>query len=118
MPSRIFHRNFWATFMIDTIGLELRHHLAPQRLERLELLEQVDHLFLREAGLLGLGRATQIAVRAHAGANRAAHQPVPVQFALHVCRINVRGVFHRNLDGFKSPPLESLEKFGALVGER
>jgi predicted TIM-barrel fold metal-dependent hydrolase len=27
MPSRLFHRNFWATFMIDTIGLELRHHL-------------------------------------------------------------------------------------------
>ena len=27
MPSEIFARNFWATFMIDTIGLELRHHL-------------------------------------------------------------------------------------------
>ena len=27
MPSRIFHRNFWATFMIDTIGIELRHHM-------------------------------------------------------------------------------------------
>jgi len=26
-PSRIFHRNFWATFMIDTVGLELRHRL-------------------------------------------------------------------------------------------
>ena len=27
MPSRIFHRNFWATFMVDTIGIELRHHM-------------------------------------------------------------------------------------------
>ncbi|HSP97056.1 MAG TPA: amidohydrolase family protein [Candidatus Dormibacteraeota bacterium] len=27
MPSRLFHTNFWATFMIDTIGLELRRHL-------------------------------------------------------------------------------------------
>ena len=27
MPSRLFHRSFWATFMIDSIGLELRHHL-------------------------------------------------------------------------------------------
>jgi predicted TIM-barrel fold metal-dependent hydrolase len=27
MPSRIFHRNFWATFMVDTVGVELRHRL-------------------------------------------------------------------------------------------
>jgi predicted TIM-barrel fold metal-dependent hydrolase len=27
MPSRIFHRNFWATFMIDTVGMDLRHRL-------------------------------------------------------------------------------------------
>jgi predicted TIM-barrel fold metal-dependent hydrolase len=27
MPSRIFHRNFWATFMIDTVGIELRHRM-------------------------------------------------------------------------------------------
>ena len=27
MPSRIFHRNFWATFMIDTVGIELRYRL-------------------------------------------------------------------------------------------
>lgn len=27
MPSRVFHRNFWATFMIDTVGIELRHRL-------------------------------------------------------------------------------------------
>ncbi len=27
MPSEVFARNFWATFMIDTAGLELRHHL-------------------------------------------------------------------------------------------
>jgi predicted TIM-barrel fold metal-dependent hydrolase len=27
MPSEIFARNFWVTFMIDTAGLELRHHL-------------------------------------------------------------------------------------------
>ncbi len=27
MPSRVFHRNIWATFMIDTVGIELRHRL-------------------------------------------------------------------------------------------
>src|SRR5215831_7604254 len=27
MPSRVFHRSFWATFMIDTVGIELRHRL-------------------------------------------------------------------------------------------
>ncbi len=27
MPSEYFHRHFWATFMVDTVGLELRHHL-------------------------------------------------------------------------------------------
>ena len=32
MPSRIFHRNFWATFMIDTIGIELRHHMNVDHL--------------------------------------------------------------------------------------
>lgn len=32
MPSRTFHTNFWATFMIDTIGLELRHHLNIEHL--------------------------------------------------------------------------------------
>ena len=32
MPSRIFHRNFWATFMIDTVGIELRHRLNVEHL--------------------------------------------------------------------------------------
>jgi predicted TIM-barrel fold metal-dependent hydrolase len=27
LPSTIFHRNFWATFMVDRAGLELRHRL-------------------------------------------------------------------------------------------
>jgi hypothetical protein len=27
MPSRIFHRNFWATFMVDRSGIELRHRM-------------------------------------------------------------------------------------------
>jgi len=27
MPSVLFHRNLWATFMIDTVGMELRHRL-------------------------------------------------------------------------------------------
>jgi predicted TIM-barrel fold metal-dependent hydrolase len=27
MPSRVFWRSFWSTFMIDTVGLELRHRL-------------------------------------------------------------------------------------------
>jgi predicted TIM-barrel fold metal-dependent hydrolase len=32
MPSRTFHRNFWATFMIDTVGIELRHRLNTDHL--------------------------------------------------------------------------------------
>jgi len=32
MPSRVFHRNFWATFMIDSIGIELRHHMNVRHL--------------------------------------------------------------------------------------
>ncbi len=27
MPSEVFHRHFWATFMVDTVGIELRHRL-------------------------------------------------------------------------------------------
>jgi predicted TIM-barrel fold metal-dependent hydrolase len=27
MPSRMFHRCFWATFMVDSVGIELRHRL-------------------------------------------------------------------------------------------
>jgi predicted TIM-barrel fold metal-dependent hydrolase len=32
MPSRTFHRNFWATFMVDTVGVELRHRLNVDHL--------------------------------------------------------------------------------------
>ena len=32
MPSRIFHRNFWATFMVDRSGIELRHRLNVDHL--------------------------------------------------------------------------------------
>jgi predicted TIM-barrel fold metal-dependent hydrolase len=32
MPSRAFHRNVWATFMIDTVGMELRHRLNVEHL--------------------------------------------------------------------------------------
>jgi predicted TIM-barrel fold metal-dependent hydrolase len=32
MPSRAFHRNLWATFMIDTVGIELRHRLNVDHL--------------------------------------------------------------------------------------
>lgn len=27
MPSDIFHRNMWSTFMVDTVGMELRHRI-------------------------------------------------------------------------------------------
>jgi len=27
MPSEIFHRNFWSTFMMDSVGVELRHRM-------------------------------------------------------------------------------------------
>ncbi len=32
MPSDIFHRNFWATFMIDTVGMDLRHRMNVDHL--------------------------------------------------------------------------------------
>lgn len=32
LPSRVFHRNLWATFMIDTVGIELRHRLNIEHL--------------------------------------------------------------------------------------
>jgi NAD(P)-dependent dehydrogenase (short-subunit alcohol dehydrogenase family)/predicted TIM-barrel fold metal-dependent hydrolase len=32
LPSRLFHRNLWATFMIDTVGVELRHRLNVDHL--------------------------------------------------------------------------------------
>ena len=32
MPSQIFHRNFWATFMVDRSGIELRHRLNVDHL--------------------------------------------------------------------------------------
>jgi len=32
LPSRVFHRNLWATFMIDTVGIELRHRLNVDHL--------------------------------------------------------------------------------------
>jgi predicted TIM-barrel fold metal-dependent hydrolase len=32
MPSRVFHRNIWATFMVDTVGIELRHRLNVEHL--------------------------------------------------------------------------------------
>ena len=31
-PSRIFHRNFWASFMVDTVGMDLRHRLNVDQL--------------------------------------------------------------------------------------
>jgi predicted TIM-barrel fold metal-dependent hydrolase len=27
MPSDVFHRQFYATFMLDTVGVELRHRM-------------------------------------------------------------------------------------------
>ncbi len=32
MPSTIFFRNFWATFMVDTVGMELRHRMNVDHL--------------------------------------------------------------------------------------
>ena len=32
LPSRVFHRNIWATFMIDSVGIELRHRLNVDHL--------------------------------------------------------------------------------------
>jgi predicted TIM-barrel fold metal-dependent hydrolase len=31
-PSEIFHRNFWATFMVDTVGMDLRHRMNVDHL--------------------------------------------------------------------------------------
>ena len=32
MPSAIFFRNFWATFMVDTVGIDLRHRMNVDHL--------------------------------------------------------------------------------------
>jgi predicted TIM-barrel fold metal-dependent hydrolase len=32
MPSAIFFRNFWATFMVDTVGMDLRHRMNVDHL--------------------------------------------------------------------------------------
>jgi predicted TIM-barrel fold metal-dependent hydrolase len=32
MPSDIFFRNFWATFMVDTVGMDLRHRMNVSHL--------------------------------------------------------------------------------------
>jgi predicted TIM-barrel fold metal-dependent hydrolase len=32
MPSELFHRNLWATFMIDTVGMELRYRMNGRHL--------------------------------------------------------------------------------------
>jgi predicted TIM-barrel fold metal-dependent hydrolase len=31
-PSEIFHRNFWATFMLDTVGMDLLHRMNVDHL--------------------------------------------------------------------------------------
>ena len=31
-PSHIFHRNFWSTFMVDTVGIELRHRMNQDQI--------------------------------------------------------------------------------------
>jgi predicted TIM-barrel fold metal-dependent hydrolase len=31
-PSEIFHRSFWATFMVDTVGMDLRHRMNVDHL--------------------------------------------------------------------------------------
>jgi predicted TIM-barrel fold metal-dependent hydrolase len=32
MPSRVMHRNFWATFIVDTVGVEQRHRMNVDHL--------------------------------------------------------------------------------------
>ncbi len=32
MPSEVFHRNFFATFMVDVVGVEMRHHMNLEHL--------------------------------------------------------------------------------------
>jgi hypothetical protein len=80
------------------------------------LVEKRDHV--SESGLLRLGVATQIAIRPHARTDRPAHEPVAIQFAFHMRRINVRWVFNRDLDGIKAPLLELWKQFRAGVVER
>jgi predicted TIM-barrel fold metal-dependent hydrolase len=32
MPSEVFHQHFWATFLIDTVGMDLRHRLNTNQI--------------------------------------------------------------------------------------
>lgn len=84
-------------------------------IEHDHLVDELHHV--TEAGLLILGRAAEVAIWAHAGANRAANKFVFVQFAFYVGRIDVRGIFDGNFDGIESPAFELWKEFGAFVGK-
>jgi predicted TIM-barrel fold metal-dependent hydrolase len=34
LPSELFHRNVWATFIVDSVGLELRYHMKCSHVMR------------------------------------------------------------------------------------
>jgi len=84
-------------------------------IERDHLVNEAAHVI--EAGLLGLGRAAQIAVRPHAGAHGTADEAVLVQLAFDVGGVNVGGVFDGDFDGVEAPFFELFEELRALVGK-
>ena len=76
---------------------------------------QHDHvvdeaLEVSEADFLLARRAAQVAVRSHAGADRAADQPRLVELAFDAYRVDMRGVFDGQFDGFEAPSFDLLEQ--------
>ena len=69
------------------------------------------------SGLL-LGRAAEVAARAHAGADRADGEAGLVGGGFHLRGVDVLWRFDRNLDGLKAPFLKLGEELHALGGER
>ena len=92
-------------------------HRPDQRwaIQRDHLVEELHHVC--QSGLLLVGRAAQVAVRAQTGADRAAGKAVAGELLLHIDRVDVGRVFDGDLDGVKAPALELRKLFCAVVGE-
>ena len=79
----------------------------------------IEQLFqIVQADLLLFWRAAQIAIRSHAGTNRAANQSVTIELAFDMFRSNMAWLFDRQLDRLETPLLELFEQLCASIVER
>jgi len=101
-------------------GVSLAHDTVNRTNERWTI--QRDHLINQHFAVVHRGRLlgrcpAEVAPGPHTGADRTANQTVPVQFAFHVSRVDVRRVLDGNFNRLEAPFTECFEKLGALVGE-